>query len=223
MTAFWTTLVVALLVGIVLGAGGADNSAELEAVESDLAAEIARADGLQQERDEVIADLERATARGKVPLFVGDYIENAQGSEVVERYGWDVRVTEQPSDEPVGMVLAQSVPEGRVLDQDQSIRLTVAKKRPKQWTTLFGQSGAGQTQTDEFNIPGGTKVRVLYSFGGSSNSVLELMKPGDDLGSQLLVNEIGSHEGTTRVYDAEGTHYLQLMGDSWSVQVQAFK
>ena len=228
-TAFWTTLVVALLLGAGIGAAGADNSEdltaakdELTAVKDDLGTERARANTMEGERDEALEEVERATAKGEVPSFVGDSIGSAETSELVERFGWKITSTNEPSDEAVGTVLKQSIPEGDILRRGQAIALTVAAKRPKQWTTIFEQSGSGQLNTDEFRIPAG-KVRVVYSFGGSSNSVLTLKTPGDDLGDELLVNEIGAHEGTSRIYDAEGTHYLELMGDSWTVSVQVFK
>jgi len=229
LTAFWTTLAVSLFVGIGIGAAGADNSAEVDAAndklastETKLEAESARAGDAEGERDEALADLKRATAKGEVPSFVGDSIDEAETSEIVEQFGWKIASTNEPSDETVGTVLKQSIPEGDILRRGQSITLTVAAKRPKQWTTIFEQSGAGQLNTDEFRIPAG-KVRAVYSFGGSSNSILTLKTPGDDLGDELLVNEIGAHEGTSRIYDAEGTHYLELMGDSWTVSVQVFK
>lgn len=226
--AFWITLVAALMLGAGIGAAATDNSTELAAVKDDLATETARADGLQtdldeveDERDDALAELEAATARGKVPLFVGDDIAAAEDSELVDRYGWKISTTREPSDKPVGTVLKQSVRQGRVLDAGQSIRLTVAKERPPEWTTIFEQSGAGSTRTNEFRVPPG-KVRINYTFTGGTNAILQLRQPGDDFG-ELLLNEIGDYSDTTRVYGQVGTRYLEIEGGQWSVAVQVFR
>lgn len=153
---------------------------------------------------------------------MGDDISEARDSVLAERYGWKITTNEEPSDDPVGTVLKQSIPEGRVLAQGMSINLTVAKKRPKQWTTIFEQSGAGSTRTDEFRVPAG-KVRINYSFTGNTNAILSLETPGDEYGGELLLNEIGDYSDSTRVYDQEGVRYLEISGGQWSVEVQAFE
>lgn len=234
-TAFWSTLAVALLLGAIIGAAGADNSEELAAVQDELSAETARADGLQTERDDLeaeredleaerddaLAELERATARGRVPSFVGEDLADVRGSEIVDRYGWKVKTTHEPSDRRVGTILKQSVPEGNILARGMSIGVTVAKERPPEWTTIFEESGAGSKITDEFRIPAG-KARISYSFTGGTNAILQLRQPGDDFG-ELLLNEIGDYSDTTRVYNQTGTRYLEIDGGQWSVQVQVFK
>jgi hypothetical protein len=227
-TAFWTTLGISMIVGLGLGAAGADNSVELEAANDKLAstetkldAESTRADDLESERDQALQDLERATAKGEVPSFVGDSREDAEGSEIVEQFGWKIDTASRPSDEPIGTVLEQSVREGDVLRRGHRITLTVAAKRPKQWTTIFEESGAGSKRTDEFRIPPG-KARINYTFTGDTNAILWLNTPGEEFGDGLL-NEIGDYSDTTRIYDAEGTHYLEIEGGSWTVSVQVFK
>jgi hypothetical protein len=228
LTAFWTTLAVSLLLGAGSGAAGADNTAEVEAAndkiaatETKLRAESTRADDAESERDEAFADLKRATAKGEVPSFVGDSIDDAHASEIVEQFGWKIASTKEPSDEAVGTVLGQSIPAGDILKRGQTVTLAVATKRPKQWTTIFEESGAGSKRTDEFRIPAG-KARISYTFTGDTNAILSLNTPGDEFGDTLL-NEIGDYSDSTRIYDAEGTRYLEIQGGQWTVAVQVFK
>jgi len=228
-TAFWTTLGVSLILGMTLGATGADNSAELDAAndkvastETELKTESARADGLEGERDQALDDLEQATAKGEVPSFVGDSGDEAESSQIAEEFGWKIDTVNEPSDEPIGTVIKQSVAGGDVLKRGKVIMLTIAAERPKQWTTIFEESGAGSKRTDEFRIPPG-RARVEYSFTGGTNAILSLDTPGDELGGDLLLNEIGDYSDSTRVYDAEGTRYLDIQGGSWTVAVQVFK
>lgn len=220
-TVFWVTLGVALLLGMGIGAAAVDNAEELAAVKDDLSAQTAKADAMEEERDDALADLERATAKGEVPSFIGDYVEDAETSDQVEQFGWKIDATKEPSDKTVGTVIEQSVPEGKVLGRGRTIALTVAVEPPKQWTTIFEESGAGSKRTDEFRIPPG-KARINYSFTGDTNAILWLNTPGEEFGDGLL-NEIGDYSDSTRIYDAEGIRYLEIEGGQWTVSVQVFK
>ena len=54
-------------------------------------------------------------------------------------------------------------------------------------------------------------------------SIIDIIPHIDELDSDLLVNEIGSYSGTTRIYDKSGRYYLSVEGSSWSVSIQVFK
>lgn len=167
------------------------------------------------------ARIAKLTAKGEVPSFVGGTVDDAEA--IAADYDWVVKTRTQPSDRPRGEVISQFPVEGRTLRRGRSITLVTAVPRPKAWRTVRSFSGSGSERTDEFTIPSG-KVRLKYSFSGDTNAILTLHSPGDDeFGGDLLLNEIGDRSGQTRLYDAEGEHYLEIQGGSWSVEVQAFR
>lgn len=240
--AFWLTLGLALFIGIGIGAASSSsdsNKTELASARSQAATAQTRADHAQSQVSSLqgrVTDLQgqvksanalvkRATAHGPVPDLTGHTVGGAK--DAISRTGihWRVKTTSAPSDSSPGTVIDQSPSEGTNLHAGRTVTLTVAVPRPKEWRTVVSLSGSGEQHTDEFRIPAGMKARLNYSFSGEDNDVIELKSPGegdDDFGD-LLFNEIGPKQGTTRLYGSSGTRYLDIEGDSWQVQVQVFK
>lgn len=180
---------------------------------------------LKQDLRHTRSQLREATAEGKVPDVKGQDVSDARAQLGDLPFDWRVKTVQQGSDAAIGTVLAQKPAPSAELGHGQAITLTVAKPLPKQWQTIVSLSGAGEKRTDEFTIPSGLKARLVYSFSGESNDIIEMKRPSqgpNDFGD-LLYNEIGAKQGDTRVYASSGRHYLDVEGDSWTVQVQVFK
>jgi hypothetical protein len=95
---------------------------------------------------------------------------------------------------------------------------------PMKWRNLVSLAGQGQKRTNEFEIPSDAKIRLVYSFSGTSNDTIQLVQPGSgDSFGDLLFNEVGAKSGSTRLYNEPGEYYLDISGDSWTVKVQALK
>lgn len=235
--AFWSTLVVALLIGIGIGASGGVSQEELDAanarartLQSQLgdakAASSRLSDDLEKtkkQRDTAQEGLEVATARGEVPDFTGQDIDDAKGEEAVSTYDWRVKTVRKVSDRSPGTVIAQQPREGKTLKSGRSVTLTVAKKappKPKQWVTLKSFSGASATKTPEFTIPEGATARLVYSMPQDGNNAIILYEAPDEY-VDLMLNEIGPQSGSTRIYNP-GTFYLDVSG-AYDIQVQVFK
>jgi hypothetical protein len=243
--AFWLTAIVALLVGLVIGAAGASDQSQLDQAKADGARATAQASSVTRERDRLRAELAEAKQRGdaateraktaeaavktlsakaEVPDLTGDDADTAAGDEIVQRLGWKVRtVHETTANAAPGTVIAQKPREGSVLKAGRSITLTVARKpppKPKQWVTIKSLTGAGSTKTEEFRVPSEGKARLLYSMPEGGNNAIELYRAPKEY-VDLLLNEIGPQQGSTRLYEA-GTFYLDVTG-SYSIQVQVFK
>jgi beta-lactam-binding protein with PASTA domain len=243
--AFWVTSVVALLIGIGIGAaGGADQAALDDAVadagkaNSQLAQVAKQRDQVAKERDTLKSDLQAATeradaaeaavkkltAKGEVPDFTGASAENATDNELVASLGWKIRTVKRvTASAPPATVISQSPAEGKVLKSGRSITLTVAKKpppKPAEWVTIKTLSGASSTKTDEFTIPRGVKARLVYSMPEDSNNAITLYRAPKEY-IDLLLNEIGPQQGSTRLYEP-GRFYLDVTG-SYTIQVQVFK
>jgi hypothetical protein len=240
-SAFWSTLLVALFVGLGIGAAAASNTEELEAANDRAAKRGTDLAAVSAERDELRAALadatdraeaaeeriERLTAKAAVPDFTGARLSEAHDHQLVDELDWRIRTREKVTDAaPAGHVIAQSVSEGKVLKAGRSITLSVAKKpppKPPEWVTVASFSGSGAKHTDEFTIPRGVKARIAYDFQGDTNAIMSLEDPGGDpLAGDLLLNEIGAYSDVTRVY-TPGRWYLDVEGGAWSIQVQLFK
>jgi PASTA domain len=151
--------------------------------------------------------------------FTGGTVEDARLAAA--DYDWKLKTRKQPSSEEPGTVIGQDPAEGTKLKAGRSILLTVATPKPRQWVTLGTLSGAGgASKSDEFRIPEG-RVRLLYNMPGEGNNAITLYKAPDEY-VDLLVNEIGPVNGRTRVYPP-GTYYLDVTGDSYTVQIQQYK
>jgi len=245
--AFSIILALGVIVGFAIGAA-ASNTSELDAANAraaksggqlasatrelnETAAErdelAARVDDLSDRAADAEATIKRLTAKAPAPDFTGRDVASARATDVVDDLEWNVKTREEPTDEAApGTVIAQSVAKGRVLKSGATITLTVAKKpppKPPTWVTIASFSGTGSKKTDEFRIPSGLKTRMTYNFVGDTNAIVELADPGGDpLSGDLLLNEIGSRSGSTRIYDP-GRWYLDVDGGSWSVEVQVWK
>lgn len=163
------------------------------------------------------------TAKGEVPKLAGKTMEEIQ--PLIEEFRWTVARSSQVSGATPGTIVGQSPPAGTVLKAGKEIKVVVAKPAPPSWKTFLTLSGSGSKRTDEFTIPEGKKVRVQYTFGGESNDTIQVKDPGagdQDFGD-LIFNEIGAKSGTTRLYGAGGSRYLDIDGDSWTIEVQVFK
>lgn len=234
---FWITALVALAIGIVIGAVGANGQSEIdkqksraEKAESELSAARDQEDALQTrahnaEGQVVVLQrrVKRLSANGRVPSFIGDDVFDAENSGVVHSYGWKTDYTEQISNQPVGTILSQSPSAGTTLKYGQKITFVVAKKpppKPKQWVTVKTLTGAGSTKTDEFTIPSG-KVRLQYNMPEDGNNAIELYRRPREY-VDLLLNEIGPQSGSTRLYERGSGYYLDITG-SYTIQVQVFK
>jgi hypothetical protein len=239
---FWGTLVVALLVGVGIGGASASDQAQLDKLDRQLAdvrgelretrGELERtsgqlgeatdrADDLQAELDDANATVKRLSAKGEVPDLTGGTVSDAE--DAVTDFEWKIKtVSRATSDAKPGTVIAQVPREGTVLRNGRSVTLTVAKKPPPSWKTIFSFSGSGSRKSDEFRVPDG-KVRISYAFTGNTNAILEIGVPGDEFGGELLLNEIGDYSDTTRVYGHAGQRFLDVEGGSWNIQVQVFK
>lgn len=243
------TAVIALVAGAAIGQGGTVPQKDLDQAKAQVLSLRQDRDATQRklddstrqnqtlstERDDAadraakaVADAKRITAKGKVPNFSGRRVDGIRESQIVQDFEWKVTQSSTVSAAEPGTVIKQDPPPGRSLDRGASVRLTVAKKappKPKQWVTTYSTSGRGAKRTDEFSIPSGEKVRVRYSFGGDTNDTLQLKEPeeGDDSFGDLIVNEIGVHAGTSRLYGKSGTYYLDVDGGSWTIEVQVFK
>jgi len=228
-TAFWVVAGVAFVVGAVLGAAGSSDQDELDKKDARIKSLEGRVASVTGQRNSLEGDLGTArgrvkelSAKGEVPDFTGDSVDSAE--DLAADYKWKLKVSRQVSGTSPGTVIAQQPAEGTTLKAGRSIRLVIAKKappKPPQWVTIRTLSGAGgQSKSDEFEIPTG-KVRLLYNMPGEGNNAITLYKAPDEY-VDLLVNEIGPQDGQTRVYTA-GTYYLDVTGDSYTVQVQHYK
>jgi beta-lactam-binding protein with PASTA domain len=245
-TAFWITSIVALIVGVMLGAASAssDKSTLDEAKvsastsRSQLAAERKKASGLksqvvalQSKLDKTAGALKttnvalkRATAKAEVPKFVGSDAGDAEADGTVDQMRWKItRTSRTTSSASPGTVLAQRPAAGVVLKGGKTISLVVAKKpppKPKQWVTIKSLSGASSTKTPEFRVPSGFKARLVYSMPEDGNNAITLYKAPSEY-VDLLLNEIGPQHGSTRMYEP-GTFYLDVTG-AYTIQIQVFK
>jgi beta-lactam-binding protein with PASTA domain len=243
--AFFVTAGVALMIGAGLGAAGGvsqsqldDANAKADDAERKLAQVSRERDELQADREELQGDLASATdradtseaaikkltAKADVPDFTGDTVADARGNDRVDLLGWKIRtVTRETTSASPGTVLSQKPAEGRTLGSGRSITLTVAKKpppKPKQWVTITTLQGDSSTKTEEFTVPRGAKARLVYSMPGDTNNAIILYKAPKEY-IDLLLNEIGPQQGTTRLYEP-GRFYLDVTG-SYTIQIQVFK
>lgn len=236
--AFWLTGIAALALGIGIGSsGGADQTAVDNAV-ADAGKARGRLAAVTKERDSLKRDLasatERAdtaeaavkklTAKGEIPDLTGDSVADAEDNDLVASLDWKIRtVTRETTSASPGTVIGQRPAEGAVLKSGRSITLTVARKpppKPKEWRTVKTLQGASSTKTEEFTIPAGAKARLLYSMPQDGNNAIVLYQAPKEY-IDLLLNEIGPQQGSTRLYEP-GTFYLDVTG-SYSIQVQVFK
>jgi len=221
--------VVAFLVGS--GMGSASNSGllddEQQAREKDQSKHAAEVEELEDD----VADAENATEKaedtiteltkvGKVPDYVGESWDGVSGDE----YDWQIGRVDKPvpvADMDPGTVLGQKPPAGTELGKGGKITLTVSTAAPRKWTAIKTMKcQGGTTKTDPFTVPEG-RVRMNYTFGGSSNSVMTLYQtPAEYV--DLLVNDIGAVKGSTRMY-VPGEYYLELGGDSCTVTLEAYR
>jgi hypothetical protein len=238
-TAFWVTAIAALFLGVAIGGSGGTDESKLDAATASAAAAQAQNSKLKGQLDAATQRAETAeganaelkdkistlSAKGEMPSLVGMDYADARDDETVSTYHWRVRSRTVVSGREPGTVLAQSPREGTTLKSGRSITLTVARKappKPKQWVTIKTFSGGSSTKTPEFTIPSGAKARLTYAMPQDSNNIIELYKASDsDLPEDLLLNEIGPQNGTTRLYDS-GTFYLDVTG-AYNISVQVFK
>lgn len=231
------TLVLALVVGLGIGLAASDSS-ELERERDSLKEQVA---SLRSERDELDRELESAedqvsereselataeeriselTAKGEVPSFTGGTVDDAEAKAA--DYEWEIRTTERAtsSSEP-GTVIAQSPRPGTVLRAGRVISLVVAKTPPPSWQTIAVlRGGGGASKTDEFRVPGGT-VRLVYNLYTEGNAALILYRrPAEYI--DLLVNEIGTQQGSTRLYEP-GVFYLDVTADTYRIEIQQYR
>ena len=97
---------------------------------------------------------------------------------------------------------------------------------PKKPTTkvLLDQSGSGIKKTEPFTTNGTWHLKYAYDctgqLDGQGNFIVSEYSGGDNVPSDLLVNELG-HGGTSRtaVYDT-GQHHLEVNSEcSWHITV----
>lgn len=235
---FWVTAVVALLVGLGIGAAGGADQSKLDAAIADAGKAADRVTTVTHERDALAdrlaaatkradtaeAAIEQLTAKGEVPDFTGDGLDDAKDADVVASLDWKIRtITRETTSVRPGTVLAQRPREGAVLKSGRSITLTVAKEpppKPPEWVTIADLQGASATKTDEFTVPRGLKARLVYSMAQDGNNAITLYKAPKEY-IDLLLNEIGPQQGTTRLYEP-GRFYLDVVG-AYSIQIQVFK
>ncbi len=234
---FWSTLLVALLVGVGIGVSGGVPQEDLDAANAKAAGASEQVSALTGERDTLTAELatlraengeltdrvRTLSAKGEVPDFTGEAVEDVDDVGAVADYDWNVKTRTTISERSPGTVIAQSPREGTTLKAGRSITLTVAKKappKPKQWVTTRTLQGGSSTKTPEFTIPDGAKARLIYSMPQDSNNAIILYQAPDEY-IDLLLNEIGPQSGSTRLYQS-GTYYLDVTG-AYTIQVQVFK
>jgi beta-lactam-binding protein with PASTA domain len=243
--AFWVTLIAALIVGFAAGAASGGSQAEADKAASDAAtvrhqladarSELARVraqatvlntDLTSAKRRASTAEtaVKTLSAKAEVPRFTGRDASDADDNELVGQLDWKLRTVSRVSaSAQPGTVISQSPSEGHVLKAGRSITLVVARKpppKPKQWVTIKTLTGASSTKTDEFRVPSGVKARLRYSMPqDSNNSIILYRAPMEYM--DLLLNEIGPQQGTTRLYE-RGTFYLDVTG-SYTIQVEIFK
>ena len=243
--AIWLVGLSALFAGTGFGAAVASNpvaadeasadAARFQAKASDVSGELAR---VTEERDALKAKVEdlgsradvaeeaveKLSAKGEVPDFIGDDVDTARGHDLVSRLDWKIRtVRKVTASAKPGTVIGQRPREGKVLKTGRSITLTVARKpppKPKQWVTIQTLQGDSSTKTEEFRVPSGAKARLVYDMPQDSNNAITLYKAPKEY-VDLLLNEIGPQSGSTRLYE-RGTFYLDVMG-AYNIQVQVFK
>jgi hypothetical protein len=236
--AFWVTAVVACLVGIGIGAAGGTDQTALDKALGKATEVSSRLTAVTEERDGLKADLasaadradtaeaaiEKLTAKGEVPDFTGASVGDARNSDVAESLDWKIRsVTRETTSARPGTVIAQSPAEGKILRSGRSVTLTVAQEpppKPPEWVTIATLQGASSTKTDEFIVPRGLKARLVYSMPQDSNNAIILYKAPKEY-IDLLLNEIGPQEGSTRLYEP-GRFYLDVTG-AYTIQVQVYK
>ena len=230
---FWSTLGIALLVGIGIGAAGAadpqvqedldQTKAELLETKSDLSLSKRKEDDAAARLATADGRIRELTAKGEVPNLRGKDADSVD--TLLDEYDWTLATSRQVSSLAPGTIIAQTPAAGATLKAGKEIQVTVAKATPPSWKSILSLSGSGSKRTDEFNIPAGKKVRVQYSFNGESNDMIQVKDPasGDEDFGDLIFNEIGAKSGTTRLYGAEGPTYLDITGDSWTIDVQVYK
>ena len=236
--AFWVTVSVSLVLGITIGAASGVDQATLDDALSDASQAKNQLEKVTAQRkqlevnlagasdraDTAEAAIKQLTAKGEVPDFTGSSAQDAEENSRVQSLEWKIRTVSRVSESArPGSVIAQSPAEGRVLKSGRSITLTVARKpppKPPEWVTISTLTGASSTKTDEFTIPRGVKARLQYSMPGDTNNAIILYKAPKEY-IDLLLNEIGPQEGSTRLYEP-GRFYLDVSG-SYTIQVQVFK
>ena len=243
--AFWVTVVTALVLGIGIGGASATDQTAADQGTGDAVRLGSKADALAdqlaqitQERDDLKAKADRSesradvaeaavkklSAKGEVPDFMGEDAASARDNELVDELGWKIRtVPEVSASKPAGTVIRQSPREGKVLKSGRSITLIVARKpppKPKQWVTIKTLQGDSSTKTEEFRVARGAKARLVYDMPQDGNNAITLYKAPKEY-VDLLLNEIGPHHGSTRLYEP-GTFYLDVTG-AYTISVQVFK
>jgi len=186
-----------------------ESIAELESANTELEADL-------EETEEA---LQAARAKRPLPNFVGDDEDSVL--TLAEEVGWDITVNEQATEEESpGTVLSQDPPPGTIMRAGSTFSVVVAKAPPPGWKDVRVFSGQGEEVTATFAIPDG-RVRVLYQFSGNTNAALTLYrKPRKYI--DLLLNEIGSRTGDTRLYYSGPGYYFEICCGTWTVRVQHF-
>src|SRR5688572_28258573 len=124
--AFWSTLLIALIIGIGIGAASSSQQTELDAANARADRAEARADQAEQrnssldrqltssnERASALSDrVKMLSAKGEVPSFTGQDISDARDNEAVTSYDWQVKTISRISDQSPGTVLSQLPAEG---------------------------------------------------------------------------------------------------------------
>jgi hypothetical protein len=235
--AFWSTLGLSLLVGLLIGAAAGVDQTTLDAAnsradraetrageaESQLVASQERLTRSQRRSARLATQVRQLSAKGEVPSFVGEDIEDARRHDALDSYDWKVRTQRAISDAEPGTVVGQNPAEGSTLKAGRSITLTVAKKappKPKEWVTIESFSGASSTKTPEFTVPEDAKARIVYSMPqDGNNAIIVYRKPNEYV--DLMLNEIGPQSGSTRMYES-GTFYLDVTG-AYDIQIQVYQ
>lgn len=141
---------------------GASQLADVTRERDELKAKVNDAEDRASTAEEAV---EKLSAKGEVPDFIGDNASAARDNDLVDQFGWKIRTVKRiSSTRRAGTVIKQNPREGKVLKTGRSIMLTVARKpppKPKQWVTIKTLQGDSAAKTEEFRVPRGTKARLV--------------------------------------------------------------
>lgn len=240
----FTAAVVALLVGLALGAGGmtsasrdietkladerrshreskdrfAASQAQLSEIETELADTRAESASFSDELKAMEVEFTALRSKRPLPNLIGK--TQSAVKSLADEYGWELEVGTKGSERPKGTILEQSPSPGTRMKYGGRIQVTVAKPLPPGWKDIKVFTGSGEITTPEMRIPSG-KVRILYSFSGSTNAQITMYERPNVFVDNFL-NEIGNFSASTRIYYS-GRYYFEFCCGSWTVRIQEWR
>ena len=191
---------------------------EITDVEAELSETVDEADDLRDERDELKHQVAALRSKRPIPNLVGK--QEGAAEKLESAFGWSLSINKQGSEKSPGTILAQSPSAGTQMKYGATMTVTVAKPLPPGWKDVKVFSGSGSMNTSTFKLTR-QKSRIVYSFSGGTNASMVLYEAPRNY-TDLLLNEIGTMSGSTRLYYT-GTYWLEICCGSWTVRVQEWR